>query len=293
MRLYNVFILMLFSCITTLGWAGNNAAYISQSVPHAMAAGKQITVSVTMKNTGTTTWTGPNYRLASQNPVGNWTWNIPRVLLNTNESVPPGGTKTFTFTITPEAITSFDRAIYRNFQWQMIQEGTEFFGALTENINVNLIYTPNITTSNPPIKAPAPVLTNDFTFNNFLGANVLQSSIPRTDGVTGWIPTTSQMQVIAKKASEMNLTTFRLLVPIPPDNNPAAVAPLVNAIKQTLDIAYANGLKTIVTLSGYTKYSFGKHCDWEVSFQELQANSATIVRGLYNHPGLLAWDLNN
>jgi hypothetical protein len=91
----------------------------------------------------------------------------------------------------------------------------------------------------------------------------------------------------------MNLTTFRLLVPIPPDNNPNAVAPLINAIRQTLDIGYANGIKTIVALSGYTKYSYGKHCGWEVAFQEIQTNSAAIVRGLYNHPGLLAWDLNN
>jgi hypothetical protein len=201
MYLFNIFILMLFSGITTFSWAGNNAAYISQSVPNAMAAGKPVTVSVTMQNTGTTTWVGPNYRLASQNPAGNWNWNIPRVLLNTNESIPPGGTKTFAFTVTPEAITSFTPATYRNFQWQMIQEGTEFFGALTENITIALIYTPNVTTSNPPIKAPAPVLVGDFTFNNFLGANLLQSGTPRADGVTGWIPPTDQMQIIAKKAS--------------------------------------------------------------------------------------------
>jgi hypothetical protein len=47
----------------------NAAAFVSQSVPTAMIGGQNYSVSVTIKNTGTKTWTAANlHRLGSQNP---------------------------------------------------------------------------------------------------------------------------------------------------------------------------------------------------------------------------------
>ena len=52
----------------------NDAAFVSQVIPPALA-GETVTVQLTMKNTGTTTWTKhKGYYLGSQNPADNTTW---------------------------------------------------------------------------------------------------------------------------------------------------------------------------------------------------------------------------
>src|SRR5688572_6020721 len=51
----------------------NDAAFVSQTVPAAMTAGAVVSVTVRMRNTGTTTWTiGETYHLRSQNPPKNF-----------------------------------------------------------------------------------------------------------------------------------------------------------------------------------------------------------------------------
>lgn len=110
----------------------NQAQFISQSVKSVMTAGEFSTVSITMKNTGTTTWTaGTNYRLGSQNPQDNMTWGLNRVALPND--VPPGATVTFTFDVfAPAKSGTF------NLQWRMVQDGVEWFGPLTPNVAVSV-----------------------------------------------------------------------------------------------------------------------------------------------------------
>ncbi|MBO0861767.1 MAG: hypothetical protein J2P21_25420 [Chloracidobacterium sp.] len=112
--------------------SGNNAAFVSQSVPASMTAGGTYPVTVTMLNQGTTTWTpGQLYRLGSQNPQDNGTWG-GRISLP-GASVSPGATATFSFMVTaPSSPGSY------NFQWQMVQDGVEWFGAKTQNIAVQV-----------------------------------------------------------------------------------------------------------------------------------------------------------
>ncbi len=107
----------------------NNAEFVSQSVPQSMAPGEIINVSLTMKNTGTDSWTNAaEYKLGSKNPQGNSTWGFNRVDLADGESVAPGSEKTFNFEITaPDTDGTF------NFQWQMVQEYVAFFGAISPN----------------------------------------------------------------------------------------------------------------------------------------------------------------
>lgn len=77
----------------------NSAEFVSQSVSATMYSGEKYTVSVTMRNSGTSTWTAANqYRLGSQNPMDNQTWGLGRV--DVAASVAPGQTYTFTFTVT-------------------------------------------------------------------------------------------------------------------------------------------------------------------------------------------------
>jgi len=105
----------------------NIAAFVSQSVASVMPAGTTQTVTVTMKNTGTTTWTAADaYRLGSRAPQDNDIWGRNRVLLPNN--VLPGEEVTFTFSITaPQTPGTY------NFRWRMVRDGVEWFGEFTPN----------------------------------------------------------------------------------------------------------------------------------------------------------------
>jgi DNA-binding beta-propeller fold protein YncE len=112
----------------------NGAAFVSQSVPAAMNAGQAYPVSVTMLNSGTSTWTAAaGYRLGSQNPQDNVTWGMERVLLASGDAIAPGQSKTFTFNATAPATAKI-----HNFQWRMVREGVMWFGALSTNVGVTV-----------------------------------------------------------------------------------------------------------------------------------------------------------
>jgi len=115
-------------------YAANNAQFVSQSVPATMTAGQTYNVSVTLKNSGTSTWTkAAAFKLGSQNPQDNVAWlgSSTRVYLADADAIAPGQTKTFSFAArAPSAVGTY------NFQWKMVQEGVEWFGGLTGNIAV-------------------------------------------------------------------------------------------------------------------------------------------------------------
>ena len=114
----------------------NYAVFVSQSVPATMTAGQTYTLSVTMRNRGSTTWTAAgNYRLGSQDPQDNHIWNGGRVGLSSAEYVEPidQDTKTFTFTVMAPATPG----VY-DFQWRMLQEYVEWFGEYTPDVRVNV-----------------------------------------------------------------------------------------------------------------------------------------------------------
>jgi RHS repeat-associated protein len=110
----------------------NNATFVSQSVPSSMNAGQQYTVSVTMNNSGTKTWTAADqHRLGSRNPQDNATWGLSRVSVPATTA--PGQNATFTFTVTaPSSPGTY------NFQWRMVQDGVQWFGADTTNVAVTV-----------------------------------------------------------------------------------------------------------------------------------------------------------
>src|SRR5207249_1025197 len=112
----------------------NDASFVSQSVPSVMTPGQTYAVSVTMQNTGGTTWSaGAAYRLGSQNPQDNTTWGTSRVSLPGGSSVAPGANVTFSFNVTAPATAGT-----YNFQWRMVQDGVEWFGALSANAAVRV-----------------------------------------------------------------------------------------------------------------------------------------------------------
>ncbi len=111
----------------------NGAEFVSQLVPPLAAAGTA-TAKVTMKNTGTTSWTtAKGYSLGSLNPAGNTTWGTDRVELSEADSILPGEEKTFAFDIAGQ-----DTDQLQDFQWQMMQTDSGYFGEPTLNQAIRL-----------------------------------------------------------------------------------------------------------------------------------------------------------
>ena len=133
----------------------NDASFVSQTVPATMVPGQNYNVSVTMRNTGTSTWTPDgDYQLGSENLSDNTRWGLSRVNLTT--IVPPGSDATFNFTVTAPP------AGLHSFQWRMVQQGVQRFGALTTNVNVQTVNNPPTVTLTSPAQdatfiAPATV----------------------------------------------------------------------------------------------------------------------------------------
>src|SRR5262249_49398267 len=110
------------------GGATDDAQFVSQSVPSSLTAGQTANVSVTMTNSGTTSWSPGSYTLVSRNPAGNIVWGMSSVALAS--SVSPGSSATFSFSITAPGVDGT-----YNFQWQMAHRGSGF-GAMSTNVGV-------------------------------------------------------------------------------------------------------------------------------------------------------------
>lgn len=122
--------------------ASDDAQFVDQQIPVAeMQTEERNAVSITMRNTGTDTWTSTSgHCLNAQNATDNWKWGVyhmllwaGRVCLDSGETTAPGETKTFTFRVkAPE-----DTGTY-NFEWQMAK-GSQEFGESTPAVQVPIV----------------------------------------------------------------------------------------------------------------------------------------------------------
>jgi hypothetical protein len=103
----------------------NNATLVSYSFPISVNRGVFYPVSVTVQNTGTTTWTASSGHLLGDTYSEN-KWGMSRVYIPQGISVAPGATHTFNFTIITR---TSNPSLY--IQWGMVLEGVEWFGAQT------------------------------------------------------------------------------------------------------------------------------------------------------------------
>lgn len=127
---------LIFQARYELRWgrrAGNAAEFVEQSVPTRMEAGNRYPVRITMRNVGTTQWSNSEaYRLGSQSPQDNGTWGLGRV--DVPRTTAPGDACTFEF----EVVAPPDSGPY-DFQWRMLRELVEWFGAFTPRLRVDVI----------------------------------------------------------------------------------------------------------------------------------------------------------
>ncbi|NUO16221.1 MAG: trypsin, partial [Planctomycetaceae bacterium] len=79
--------------------------------------------------------TGANaWRLGSQAPQDNNTWNISRVNIAAGVEVRPGESYTFTFNVRAPATAG-----QYNMQWRMVQENVQWFGQYTPLRQVSVV----------------------------------------------------------------------------------------------------------------------------------------------------------
>ena len=151
------YLVVRFSTQGTTGGGGggtSNSSCSGISTPATVTAGQTFSATVSMKNTGTTSWTpgsSNGYFLGSQNPQDNQRWGVGRVSLT--NTVSPGQTVTFTFdAVAPQTIGS------QPFDWKMVHENVEWFGATcTKTINVQSVVIPPPTLSCSPVNQTANV----------------------------------------------------------------------------------------------------------------------------------------
>jgi RHS repeat-associated protein len=111
----------------------NGAEFVSMNVPSSVTAGAYFTATITLRNTGHTTWSAAaNHSLGSQTPENNAIWGISRVPVA--GAIAPGATQTFTFQAQAPA-TPASHA----FHWRMVQDGVEWFGATTPGRTITVV----------------------------------------------------------------------------------------------------------------------------------------------------------
>ena len=171
----HTFLLSLILVANVLIGQTNNAQFISQTVPTNILPGAQFNISITLENTGGTTWSESTlYRLGSQSPTDNTDWGTNRITLP-NDVAP---TEQVTITATLTAPTN--QGLY-NFQWRMLQDGVAWFGEQTE-----LIYFPMLS----PIADTLLTNSDEFSVSSHVVATSFFSWYGATEGqqVGPWIP---------------------------------------------------------------------------------------------------------
>ena len=120
----------------------NSAAVAGSSVPDSVAPGATFSATITMLNNGTKPWTSDAtpHRLGSQNPQDTTRWGLSRVNLSSSP-INPGASATFTFACTAPVTTGSYA-----FDWRMVEENTEWFGATFAKTITVAIPPPTITT---------------------------------------------------------------------------------------------------------------------------------------------------
>ncbi|MDB6024368.1 MAG: hypothetical protein JWM68_591 [Verrucomicrobiales bacterium] len=118
----------------------NNAAAVGISKPATVNAGATFSATITMNNNGSKPWTvAGSYRLGSQNPQDNGRWGLGRI--DVPGTINPGQNGAFTTTFTAPTTPG----TYA-FDWKMVQDGVEWFGAIAAS---------TITVVNPAPNAPS------------------------------------------------------------------------------------------------------------------------------------------
>ncbi|HEX8919947.1 MAG TPA: LamG-like jellyroll fold domain-containing protein [Pyrinomonadaceae bacterium] len=292
------------------------SAFVSQSIPTSMTAGQTYPVTVTMRNTGTTTWTSAdNVALGTQNPQDNTTWGstpLGNGRVNLPATVAPGSDATFTFNVTaPSTPGTY------NFQRRMVRGASGWFGEVTQNV----VVTVNAT---PPTATATFVKSDATTKGNWQGVygndgyrlageaaffpNYAQITTSGRNDYT-WAATSTDVRAVQKASNGAdriaacwyNSTEFYINVEVT-DGWPHQVALYSldwdgnNARQQRIDVLDV-GTGTVLDSRSLTAYSGGQYLVWNikgsVTFRVTNTGptaSNAVVSGLFlDTPPVAQW----
>ena len=112
---------------------GYDSQFVSQNVPGTLQPNQIFLITIRWLNTGSTAWNGgAGFSVVSQNPPSNTTWGGNTVPWF-GAPVPPGEQMELVF----QAFAPSQAGFY-NFQWQLYQQGSGFFGQASANLNITV-----------------------------------------------------------------------------------------------------------------------------------------------------------
>jgi len=196
------------------GISQNSSKFISQSVPDNIQPGETFDISIVFQNTSSLTWTISGlYHLGSQSPQDNTFWGNTRI--NLPNDVAPGNQVEIKATLTAPV----KEGLY-NFQWQMVQDGVEWFGEKSK-----LVYYPILN----PVADSLLSVGDHFSVKNHIvstsfftwyGAKAGQQSSPwiALDGRENWTGDAAFWKSMIKQAMMANIDVFYVeLIPFMED----------------------------------------------------------------------------
>ncbi|MHC1656263.1 RHS repeat domain-containing protein [Stenotrophomonas riyadhensis] len=143
----------------------NRGVMYQQEVPTSMEAGRTYRVKLKFTNTGNTTWSASaGYALGSWNPNDNLRWGRARVPMPND--VIPQLPAFFEFDVVAPSLPG----VY-SFQWRLLEEGKEWFGRESDNVQV--------TVNGPPSKVIGNIdgVTSDGQIRGWACSTGIDSSI--------------------------------------------------------------------------------------------------------------------
>jgi hypothetical protein len=163
----------------------DNATLVSAGFPASLSCGEARRVTISFRNTGSTTWTEGAFLLAAvagSDPL----YGAGRVFLGTGETVVPDGTHDFTFTLlAPNTAATYTTA------WRMLHEGIGPFGdTASGDVVVNALPDPEAIlasatiVNSPPDIASWPVTTTITRLT--VGTDGVAVEFDKADGAERW-----------------------------------------------------------------------------------------------------------
>jgi hypothetical protein len=169
----------------------DDAHAVSSNLPGTMETGQTITVQLTFRNNGTTTWTaGGNYKLGAvsdSDPLA-----APRLLLAPGDAIAPGQEKTFAFAFQAPAAAG----TYLT-QWRMLREGVDWFGDVASR-------QVTVTAAPPPAQRTLALLGSRFSvgvsWHDVQNGNAgFGRAVPASDATgTFWFFDSSNVELVVK-----------------------------------------------------------------------------------------------